>query len=124
MFCSLTLTKINNTSPHNNNRKLVPRRKHIPPPQRTATPSKRSALKNARILTKNPQPNAGNDLHDDSGDIEELGGMPDRDECEGPEMEHAVNSPVKNGRRLDLKVCGILLLSLLANSKHLDNGQG
>lgn len=55
------------------------------------------------MLTNNPQHVAEKDDNNDN-DYEELGGIPDHDECEGPEKEHAVNSPAKSGRRLNNKV--------------------
>lgn len=59
------------------------------------TKAKRSAVKGAHIVKNNTA---------DHNIQEDYGVFADRDEFEGPEYEHAVNSPTKNGRRLDNKV--------------------
>lgn len=64
--------------------------KEAGPPQPVG--SKRSALKSAHITKANDTQ-------------ENRGVFADHNEVEGAEYQHAVNSPAKNGRRLDSKVC-------------------
>lgn len=69
------------------------KKKKTGPPQLAKL--KRSALNSAHITTNTKT----------SRNVEEAHGIfADRDELDGPEYRHAVNSPPKNGRRLDSKV--------------------